>query len=86
MIHIYNGILLSPKGEQNNSFYSNMFGLKDELSEVKQTEKDKYHMISLMWTLIFKNDTNELIYKTETDLQILKTNVWLPKGKGGQKG
>ena len=45
MIHIYNGILLSPKGEQNNSFYSNMFGLKDELSEVKQTEKDKYHML-----------------------------------------
>ena len=35
MIHIYKGILLSPKGEQNNSFYSNMFGLKDELSEVK---------------------------------------------------
>jgi len=22
-----------------------------------------------------------LIYKTETDLQILKTNLWLPKGK-----
>ena len=35
MIHIYNGILLSPKREQNNSFCSNMFGLKDELSEVK---------------------------------------------------
>ena len=29
----------------------------------------------------FKNDTNELIYKTETDLQISKTNLWLPKGK-----
>ena len=32
------------------------------LSEVSQTEKDKYHMIK-------KNDTNELIYKTETDSQ-----------------
>ena len=28
-----------------------------------------------------KKDINELIYKTETDLQISKTNLWLPKGK-----
>ena len=35
------------------------------LSEVSQTEKDKYHMILHMWDL--KNSTNELIYKTETD-------------------
>ena len=34
-----------------------------------------------MWNLIFKNDTNELIYRTETDSQISKTNLWLPKGK-----
>ena len=36
------------------------------LSEVSQKEKDRYHMISLiMWNL--KYDTNEPIYKTETD-------------------
>ena len=29
----------------------------------------------------FKKDTNELIYKTETDLQISKTNLQLPRGK-----
>ena len=52
------------------------------LSEVSQKEKNKYHMISLMWNLIFLNDINELIYKTETHSQILKTNLWLPKGKG----
>ena len=34
------------------------------LSEVSQTEEDKYHMISLIYG-IKKNDTNELIYKTE---------------------
>ena len=28
-----------------------------------------------------KYDTNEVIYKTETQTQ--KTNLWLPKGKGG---
>ena len=36
------------------------------LSEVSQKEKDKYH-ITYMWNL--KNDTNEFIYKTETDSQ-----------------
>ena len=34
-----------------------------------------------MWNL--KNNTNESIYKTETDSQTQKTNLWLPKGKGG---
>ena len=34
------------------------------LSEVSQTEKEKYCMISF---IILKNGTNELIYKTETD-------------------
>ena len=32
---------------------------------------------------ILKNDTNELIYKTEIDLQISKTILRLPKGKFG---
>ena len=39
-------------------------------------------MISLLlWDL--KKDTNELIYKTETELQTQKTNLRLPEGKGG---
>ena len=46
------------------------------LSVVSQTEKDKYHLISLICG-ISKYDTNELIYETET-----KTNLWLPRGKG----
>ena len=37
------------------------------LSEVSQTEKGKYHMISHIWNL--KNDTNEPTYKTEMDSQ-----------------
>ena len=32
-----------------------------------------------------KNDTNELIYKTETDSQTQNTSWWLPKGKGAKK-
>ena len=37
--------------------------------------------ITYMWNL--KNNTNELIYKTEIDSQTQKTNLQLPKGKGG---
>ena len=37
--------------------------------------------MTYMWNL--KNNTKELIYKTETDSQTQKTNLWLPKGKGG---
>ena len=38
-------------------------------------------MISLICGIL-KNDTNELIYKTETESQTQKTNLLLPKGKG----
>ena len=48
------------------------------LSEVSHTDKEKYNITS-MWNL--KKSTNELTQKTETDLQTLKTNTWLPKGK-----
>ena len=40
-----------------------------------KTEKDKYHIISHIWNL--KYVTNEVIYKTETDSQTQKTNLWL---------
>ena len=35
-----------------------------------------------MWNL--KNDTTEIIYKTEVDSQTEKANLWLPKGKGAR--
>ena len=37
-----------------------------------------------MWNLNY--DTNELSYKTEIDSQTQKTNLELPKGKGGGGG
>ena len=39
------------------------------LSEVSQTEKDKYHMISPTCG-VFKKGTNELICKTEIEVQM----------------
>ena len=56
------------------------------VSEINQIEKDKYQMISLICGILKKNDTKELIYKTEIDSQTQKANLWLPKGKvGGDK-
>jgi len=51
------------------------------LSEVRQT--DKYHMIPFIYGLL-KNDTNELIYKTETDSE--NKFIRLSKGKGWGEG
>ena len=38
------------------------------LSEISQTEKEKYHNIPYIWNLK-GNNTNELIFNTETDSQ-----------------
>ena len=55
------------------------------LSEISWTENDKYHMIQLI-CLILKNDTNEFIYKTETDSQTQRMNLWLPGEMGREEG
>ena len=54
------------------------------LREVSQKEKDKYHVITYIWSL--KNNTNDFIYKTTTDSQTSKTNLRLLKGKGRWEG
>ena len=57
MGHLHNGILLRCKKEENFTFCDSMGGLREhisEISEISQSEKDKYHMISLMWNLMNK--------------------------------
>ena len=51
------------------------------LGEVSQTKTNiiQYHL----YVGSEKRDTNEHIYKTETDSKTLKTNLWLPREKGG---
>ena len=41
---------------------------------------------TLIWLIceIWKDDTDELIYKTETDSQTYRTDLWLPKESGGR--
>ena len=67
-IHTMEYYLLSHKKEWNIAICSNMDGPRDYHTEWSQTEKDKYPVISLICG-IQKNDTNELIYKTEIDSQ-----------------
>ena len=49
---------------------------------LSQTERQIPYDITYMLDL--KYDTNKLTYKTETDSQTWKTNLWLPKRKGGR--
>ena len=41
--------------------------------------------MTLLICKIFKNGTNELIYKTEIESQMYKTVLWLPGGKRGEE-
>ena len=82
VVYIHNGILLSHKKEWNNAMCSNMDGSRDYHTKWSKSERKGQipYDITYMWNLNY--DTNELIYKTETDSQTSKTNLQLPKGKG----
>ena len=67
MVHIYNGILLTHKKDEIMQFAATWIDLEITiLSEVNQKER-QILCTTYMWNL--KYDTNEFIYKTETDTQ-----------------
>ena len=69
VVHIYNGTLSAIKNNEIMPFAAMWMDLEFViLSEVNQTEKDKYHAITDMWNL--KNGTNEPIYTTEIESQM----------------
>ena len=70
MVHIYNGILFSHKKEWNNTICSIMNGPGDYHTKWSKSDRERQisYDIAYMWNLK-KKDTNELIYKTETDSQ-----------------
>ena len=69
MVYIDNGILLSHKKEWNNAICRNMDGTRDYHTKWSKPDRERQisYDITYMWNL--ENDTNELIYKTETDSQ-----------------
>ena len=40
-------------------------------------------LYNITYKCIKKNRTNELMCKAETEIQTQRTNVWIPRGKGG---
>ena len=67
-----------------------MSELKNSIQSIKnrldyQIEKEKYHMISLIYECK-KKIFNGLIYKTERNSQIRELNLWLPREKNEGKG
>ena len=74
MVHIYSGILHSHQKEWN--FKNEIMSLAAAwmhleiviLSEVGQTEKEKYHMTSLICGILKRNDANELTKQRLADL------------------
>ena len=63
-----------------------MDGPRDYYTKWNKSEGEKQvvYDITYMWKSKKKKDTNELIYKTESNSQTLKTTFWLPKGKRGK--
>ena len=59
-----------------------MDGPRDYHTKRSKSDRERQipYDITYMWNL--KYDTNELIYKTETDSQTQRTDVRLPRGKG----
>ena len=54
------------------------------LSIASQKEKDNSHDIAYTWNL--KYDTNQSIYKTETEPGALRIDLWLPRVWGVKEG
>ena len=61
-----------------------MDGSKDCHTEWSKSDTNKYHMILFICETL-KVGTNELIYKTEVESQVWKTNLWLPGAKWGRE-
>ena len=80
MVYIHNGILLSQKKEWNNAIRSNMDGLRDCNTEWTKSNKGKY-CLYVESKKKKKKDTNELIYRTEIELQMWEIHLWLPGRK-----
>ena len=88
--HIYDGILLSHKKEQNNVICSLKDATRDQHTKQRKAERERAipHDITYLWYL--KYDTNRPAYKTETEPQTQEQTggcqgrrVW---GKDGVRG
>ena len=74
------GILLICKKEWNNAICHNMDRPRDYHTKWSKSDRERQVLYGNSYVCNLKNNTNELIYKTETDSW--KLSIWLPKGRG----
>ena len=84
MVYLYNRILLSDKKEWNLAICNNLDGHKSIMeSELSQTEKDKYCMISFIREIKKKNKWSNT---TKQKLRLATENRLFPEEKAEGKG
>ena len=78
MVHIHGGILLSHKKEWNDAICINMDGLRDY--HIKWSQRKANVIWYHLYVKSNKNDTKELIYKTDTNADF-KIKFMITKGE-----
>ena len=83
VVHIYNGILLSHKKEQNNAICSNMDEPVDYHSKQSKSERERQipYDITYIWNL--KYDTNGTYLQNRNRLTDTENRLVVAKGEGG---
>ena len=78
-VHVYNGILLITERNGIMPFAATWMDLEIIIKKYVRERQTSYDITYIQ--NLKKNDINELIYKT--DSQIERTNLWQPGGKDG---
>ena len=83
-VHPHSGILLGHKKEWSNATCSYMDGPQDYHTKWGKSERERPIAYTTIHTQNLKNDTNTLIYETETDSQTQRTDWLRERGRGAR--
>ena len=86
MVHIHSGILLTHNKEWNNAICSNMDGPKDYHTKWSKSEKDKFHMISLICGILKKKWYKWTYLQNRMTVTELENELMVTKGDGWGSG
>ena len=70
VVHIYNGILLSHKKEQNNAICSKMNGARDCHTDWSKSDRERHLSYDTAYKWNLKKATNKVTYKTGVESQM----------------
>ena len=84
VVHIYNGILLSHKKEQNNAPCHNMDGPRNYHTKCSKSERDKYDMPSLTCGILKKQYKKKPYIQSRNRLTDTKTKLMITRWESRQ--